>query len=300
LDAQLPLAWARARRYGSSVRLGFLALIATLSVSGVARADSFGLPLQTKRISLAGEFSYYRDSEDDASRIDVLAPLLEFHYPWSERWSLSADFGMLGAVQTPDRGGSDFAWRPGNPTAFALLRGEIDHGRYRVGVGGAAPLAVIERDSGQGRLQHAAYNDAQGLHGLFDLWLWAPSRGALLARGQLELDVHPQLRLELEAVTAVMIPAREAYLHYPVVVLFPLAAGFSTGNALLRGGVRLQAVIMPANDPDALQVSIEPWLRVMFGRAFIEARYTGNVDEPLAGERGPRIWGFHLSGGGVL
>ena len=107
------------------MRLGFLAVVATLWVSSVARADSFGLPLQTKRISLAGELSFYRDTEDDASRIDLLAPLLEFQYPWSDRWSLAADFGMLGALQTPDRGSSDFAWRPGNPTAFALLRGEI-------------------------------------------------------------------------------------------------------------------------------------------------------------------------------
>ena len=100
---------------------------------------------------------------------------------------------------------------------------------------------MIERHGGQGRLQHAAYNYAQGLHGLFDLWLWAPSRGALLGRGQLELDLHPQLRLELEAVTALMIPAREAYRHYPVVMIFPLAAGFSTGNALLRAAYACKA-----------------------------------------------------------
>jgi hypothetical protein len=282
------------------VRLGFLVLVATLWVGTVARADSFGLPLETKRISLAGELSYYRDTEDDASRIDLLATLLEMQYPWTEHWSLAADFGMLTAAQTPDRGSSDLAWRPGNPTAHALLRGDLPHGRYRVGFGASAPLAVIERHGGQGRLQHAAYNDAQGMHGLFDLWLWAPSRAALLARGQLELDLHPQLRLELEAVSAVMLPAREAFRQYPVVVLFPLALGFSTGNALLRAGVRLQAVIMPGNAPDMLQVSIEPWLRVLLGSGFIEARYTGNVDEPLAGERGPRIWGFHLAGGGVL
>ena len=68
------------------MRLGFLALVATLCVGTVARADSFGLPLETKRISLAGELSFYRDTEDDASRIDLLAPLLEFQYPWTDRW----------------------------------------------------------------------------------------------------------------------------------------------------------------------------------------------------------------------
>jgi hypothetical protein len=295
----MPLARQGGRRYGSSVRLGFLAAVATLWVSTVARADSFGLPLETKRVSLGGELSFFRDAQE-ASRLDVLSSLLEMQYAWSPRLSLAADFGMLGVLQTPEQGSNAFAWRPGNPTASVLYRGELAHARYRVGVGGAAPLAVVERDSGQGRLQHAGYNDAAGMHGLFDLWLWAPSHGALLGRGQLEVDLHPQLRLETEAVVALMIPAREAWGRYPVVVLFPLALGFSTGNQRVRAGVRLQGVVMPANAPDMLQVSIEPWLRVFIGSAFVEARYTGNVDEPLAGERGPRIWGFHLSAGGVL
>jgi hypothetical protein len=282
-----------------SVRLGFLAVVATLWVSSVARADSIGLPLETKQLSLGGELSFFRQNED-ASRLDVLSTLLEAQYPWSSRWSLAADFGFVTAAETPEQGSGDLTWRPGNPTAHVLYRGELEHARYRIGVGAAAPLAVVERSSGAGRLQQAAYNDAQGMHGLFDLWLWAPSRGALLARGQLEYDLHPELRLELDGATAVMLPAREAFQHYPVVVMFPLALGFSTGKSMVRAGVRFQFVVMPANAPDMLQVSVEPWLRVFIGQAFIEARYTGNVDEPLAGERGPRIWGFHLSAGGVL
>src|SRR5262245_9186746 len=127
----MPLARGRARRYVSGVRLGFLAVVATLAMSSMARADSFGLPVETKHVSLGGELSYFRDSEDDASRIDLLGTLLQMQYAWTERWSLGADFGFLTALQTPDRGSSDVAWRPGNPTAWALMRGELAHARYR-------------------------------------------------------------------------------------------------------------------------------------------------------------------------
>ena len=57
---------------------------------------------------------------------------------------------------------------------------------------------------------------------------------------------------------------------------------------------------MPADDPDTLQLSLEPQLRFTLGNTFVEVRYTANLDEPLAGERGPRVWGLHLAGGGAL
>jgi hypothetical protein len=41
-------------------------------------------------------------------------------------------------------------------------------------------------------------------------------------------------------------------------------------------------------------------VRVLIDQSFIEARYTANLDEPLAGERGTRIWGLHLAAGGPL
>ena len=285
------------------MRLGLLplaVLASLLCASAGARADGFELPAKTKRAAVGGELGYFHDRQE-ASSIDVLSTLLELRYAFSPRWSLSADWGLLSAAQNPEHGSADFAWRPGNPTAYAVMEGAWPAGRghYRLGVGGSAPLAVVERDGGQGRLQHLAYNDAQGMDGLWHLWLWAPSRGALLGRAELALDLDPELRLDLAFAPALMIPAREAYGHEPVVTFLPFAVGFSTSRGIWRLGVRFQAVVMPAN-PDVLQTSVVPWIRVALGQAFIEARYTGNIDEPLAGERGPRIWGVQLAAGGVL
>jgi hypothetical protein len=74
----------------------------------------------------------------------------------------------------------------------------------------------------------------------------------------------------------------------------------STNKGPLQFGLRLQAVFMPADDPDALQLSLVPRMRLTLDQSFIEARYTANLDEPLAGERGPHIWGLHLAAGGSL
>jgi hypothetical protein len=265
----------------------------------IARADSVSLPVERKHVSLGGELGYFT-SQQDASRIDILTTQLSGHYGLNKRWSLAADWGFVSAISTRDHGGVDATWRPGNPTVYVALRGGWTDTRYRLALGGAAPLAVIERYGGEGRLQHLAYNDAQGMHGLWDAALWAPSRGALIARSELELDVDPEVMLELAFNPTLIIPAREQWDRDSVDVLLPLAVGASTRGSVVRAGLRLQAVMMPMNDPDVLQLSLEPWLRVQIARAFVELRYTGNLDEPLAGERGPRIWAIHVSGGGVL
>jgi hypothetical protein len=268
--------------------------------TSVARADSVGLPVAAKRFSLGGELSYFGDRQD-ASRIDVMPLLLSAQYGLNASWSIAADWGFITAISTLDHGSNDAVWRPGNPTAYGQLRGAVGGVHYRLAAGGAAPLAVIERHNGQGRLQHVAYNDVQGMHGLWDAFLWAPSRGALLARGELEFDAAPDLRLELASAPMLMLPAREAFGRASVAVLLPFAVGASSSRGIVRLGLRLQAVVMPQNTPDLLQLSLEPWLRVaLHGATFIEARYTGNLDEPLAGQRGPRIWGLHVSAGGLL
>jgi hypothetical protein len=189
--------------------------------------------------------------------------------------------------------------RSGNPALFGLLRGQLGDTRYRLGLGGTVPVAGIDR-AGQGRLQHVAFNDAQALDGLWDVWLWAPSRMAAIALGQLSIDLHPDLQLELKLSPALLIPVFDAFGHDPVDVFVPMAIGFSSHKGPVRFGLRLQAVAMPTNNVDALQLALVPWLRVLLGNAFLEARYTGNVDEPLAGERGPRIWGLQLAAGGAL
>ena len=251
------------------------------------------------RFALGGEVGYFGDSQQ-ASSLHVIAPRLAAHYAVDERWSIAGDFGMVMLVQDADAGPGDAVGvRPGNPTAFLLLRGFLGSMHYHAGLGGAAPLAVIDRE-GSGRIHRSAYNHAMAMNGLWDIWVWAPSRGAVIGYGRLEQDVHPELRLELELAPALMLPAREAFLRDPVRVLIPTAIDATTFKGPVRIGLRLQAVFMPADDPDALQTSIVPHLRVLIDQSFVEARYVFNLDAPLGGQTGVRIWGLHVGAGGPL
>jgi len=277
-----------------------VALAWALVVPHGAAAEGVDLvPAGLERLAIGGEIGYFIDDQA-ASTIHVIAPRLAAHYAIDERWSIAGDFGMVFLAQHPDEGtGEELGVRPGNPTAFLLLRGFLGTAHYHVGIGGAAPLAVIDRD-GSGRVHRSAYNHAQALDGLWDPWVWAPSRGAALAYGRLEYDLDPEARFEIELAPALLIPAREAYLRDNVEAIFPTAIDLSTDKGPVRVGLRFQAVFMPADDPDALQLSLHPHVRLAIDQSFIEARYTANLDEPLAGERGPRIWGLHLAAGGAL
>jgi hypothetical protein len=275
-------------------------VLAWAGAAARATADGVNLvPPGPERMAIGGDVGYFADDQG-ASSLYVVAPRLAAHYAIDERWSVATDFGMVFLSQHPDEGeGDELGVRPGNPTAFLLLRGFLGDAHYHVGIGGAAPLAVIERD-GSGRIHRSAYSHAQALSGLWDPWIWAPSRGAVIGYGRLERDLHPEARFTLELAPALMIPAREAYLRDPVSVILPTAIDLSTHKGPVQLGLRLQAVFLPADDPDALQLSLVPHARVNIGLAFIEARYNANLDEPLAGERGPRIWGLHLAAGGPL
>ncbi len=263
-----------------------------------AQAQAVQLPVEPWHLSLAGELGYFATTEDNSS-LHVPTLRASAQYAFGPRYSLAADFGIIGIDSNPEQGPSEDLLRLGNPTLFGLLRGTWLGMRYRVGLGGTVPIARID-SAGQGRLQHTAFNYAQGMDGLWEVWLYAPERAAAIAYGRVELDLDPELRLELAAAPAVLFPAYEAYRRDPVSVFVPTLLGLGSHKGPCRFGLRLKAVVMPTNGLDMLQLSLEPWLRVELGRAFLEARYTGNVDEPLAGARGPHVWGLHLAGGGVL
>jgi hypothetical protein len=251
-----------------------------------------------RHLAIAGELGYFGTAED-ASSVYVLVPRASLHFAFDERWSIAGDWGVIAIDSVPEHGTADQVLRSGNPSVFGLLSGAHGELRYRVAIGATVPLAGIDR-AGQGRLQHVAFNDAQAIDGLWNVWLWAPSRAAAIAFGRIDLPLHPDLALELVASPALLIPVFGAYGHEATTVFIPTALGFNSHKGPFRFGLRLQAVFMPSNNVDKLQLALVPWLRLLLGSAFVEARYVGNLDEPLAGERGPRIWGLHLAGGGSL
>lgn len=249
-------------------------------------------------MSLHGDLGYFHDSARRES-LDTTALRLDGEYALDQRWSFVARWGVLALDSSPEQGGGDFILAPGNPAVLAYRRGEYCNFRYRLGFGGAAPLAVASKLE-TGRLRRTAYNTAAGMSGLWDLWLWAPSRGSLLFDAELDIHVIHKSWLLLELEPAFYIPARDLFLDVPYELVLPFAATFGPRYRHAAVGMRVQAVVMPTNEADKLALSLGPWLRVAVGCGFVEASYIGNVGEPVAGARGPGIWGLHLGAGGTL
>lgn len=276
------------------------ALLAALCCPAPRRAHAQigGTEPVVKHLSLHGSLGYFHDSEPQES-IDTAALRGDGEYALDEQWSLVGRAGLLALGSSPEVGGGDFVVCFGNPAVLLYRRGEWNGMRYRLGAGGAGPLAVASQE-GTGRLRRTAYNTAAGMSGLWDLWLWSPSRGSLLLDAELDLQVVDKTWLKLELEPALYIPARQLFLDVPVELVLPLAATIGPRYQAFSAGLRLQAVFLPTNEADALQLSLGPYLRVAVGCGFLEASYIANAGEPMAGARGPGVWGVHVGGGGTL
>ena len=264
--------------------------------------SSWAVPGAKDRYALAGDIAHYT-AEQFASSLRVTTFRFDGAYAFDSVLALEARMGMVVIASTPtlsEDSHGDVVARPGNPTVLLGLRGERKGFlRYRAAIGGAAPLAVVEKD-GDGRLHRAAYNHAVALNGLFDLSLWAHSHGSAIVSGLLELHVIDQSWLTLELEPTVMIPARRLYFDQDALVLFPLGVSFGPLAKPFGFGLRVNAVTTAFGDSDAFAFSLGPWVRLEVSRMFAQASYLANLFEPLAGARGPGIWALHFAAGGKL
>lgn len=269
-------------------------------VPGRASAEE-ATPAGAQRHAIDGEVSYFAKDEARTS-IDLTLFQLGARYVLDERFSFSGVFGIATLVSTPKEGKGDVVWRPSNPELMAFYRVPLPSKlamRVTLGAGVGGPLATITRGP-DARLHRAALSYAQAMDGLYRMWRWAPNRTTAITSIDVELRTQPWFSFLLEAKPSLLIPSREDYYTEDIDFIMPTAAGVSTGNDVARLGVRLRAVLMPTLDVDSAQLSAETFGSVRVDRWFGEVRYIHNLDEPLAGERGPRAWGLHLRVGGEL
>lgn len=253
------------------------------------------------RHAVEGELSYFSKNEANAS-IDLLLVQLGGRYVLDHSFSLTGTLGIATLVSTPRTGDGDVVWRPSNPEVMGYYAVPLSPSlpmRLTLGVGVAGPVATITRGP-DARLYRATLSYAQAMDGLSRMWRWAANRTTAITSAVLDVDAHPELLLSFEVKPALLIPSREEFLHEKLDLVVPTAIGASTGNDLIRGGARLRAVLLPTFDIDQAQLSIEPFALLHIGGVLAEARYTLNLDEPVAGKRGPQAWGLHLRVGAEL
>jgi hypothetical protein len=293
---------SRAVMLRASVRVGALAsvLMWVAAVPARASAQDARAPAE-QRHAVGGELSYFGKDEARTS-IDLMLFQLSGRYVLDERFSFTGAFGIATLVSTPEQGEGDVVWRPSNPELMAFYRVPVPPKlsmRISLGIGVAGPLATITRGP-DARLHRAALSYAQAMDGLYRMWQWTPNRTTAITSASVELRTQPWFSFLLEAKPALLIPSREDFYTDRVDFIMPTAAGVATGTETARLGVRLRAVLMPTLDVDNAQLSAESFGTVHVDRWFGEVRYVHNLDEPLAGERGPRAWGLHLGAGGEL
>jgi hypothetical protein len=265
-----------------------------------ASADATRLWPEPRRGSLAGRVGYYQDDQDGAAQHTV-APTIHGHYSFSRHWSMSAEGGFAVLQASPDEGSGDSALAIANPTGIAFFEpfSRKRAHRLRFGLGGSLPLGLISRGSG-GRLQRAAINAVAGMDGLTRLELWSPSRGSVLGLGQLRGPIDAGFRYAVQLRPTLLVPYVRRVGEDDAYFVLPWLAELSWSGDWGEAGVGGAAVITPQSNVDTLQMSVSPFARGRLDDAWIGLRLTAALDEPLAGDRGPGVWGLFLEAGGDL
>jgi hypothetical protein len=167
-----------------------------------------------------------------------------------------------------------------------------DELRYKLG--GALEWGPWNSDydfgPGIGLVYSAAARGAQ------DAGLWAPETLTILAPARIEYG-H-RLAFTGDAALAGHIPTDGGDFDFSVLLAPGVAYGVSDSILI---GARLPMVFMLTDSSDMAQLGFEPNARFDLGRAFINTRFTLNLDEPLgfSFDEG-RVWGLHVGGGGTF
>ncbi len=175
------------------------------------------------------------------------------------------------------------------------VRGE---GPLRMKIGGALMYGLWTIDpSDEFFITLLTAAAARGGH---DLYLWAPETLSIVTPSRIEMDVAEKVVVSGDGQLGVHIPTdggdTEVSIH-----LAP-GIGFWASPTFLAGA-RLPFTWTPTESgSDSTFLSLEPFVRFDVSEsAFLNARFTLNIDEPLgfSFDEG-KVWALHLGGGGTF
>lgn len=290
----------------TSLRTGLAATAAvfTLSASSTAWAETFSgptIPLaagldtdgaQTGRVG--AEASYHTQSDSTfGSTVHVLAFQMGGAFKVTDFLEIEASLPIAGYVQDSDFVSGD-QFGVGNLSIGANVFGQANDLLWKVG----------------GGFSFGPWND------LSDPETLAVSAGTLFTRAYQETWMWQQPAVHL------FVPARVEYgqavrftgdasldLSIPTDSLLDpeLFAVLAPGIAfrpidLVNVGGRLPVQLLPTNDPDDMaQLSLEPYVQLNFGSAYLASRLTVNLDDDLGFSfDSGGFWGLHLGAGGTF
>jgi hypothetical protein len=131
------------------------------------------------------------------------------------------------------------------------------------------------------------------------LGLWAPEVFSIVAPGRIEyaLPSVPALVISGDVALALHIPTSGGDTELSI-QLSPGVGYYATDTVLV--GLRLPFTWIPTESGDtATLFAIQPYGRFEFGRAFLDASFVLNVDDPYGfGFDEGKYWAIRLGGGG--
>jgi hypothetical protein len=170
-----------------------------------------------------------------------------------------------------------------------------------VGLVATVPTAFVTDTDPERAFELAALGTASAARGFRSAWLWLPERGAVVVPVRLSFGLDGGWRFGASAAVALTYGvADEGRDLIPIVELAPDVT-WTSGD--LRVGVRVTTVFQSGGlaDDDALQVSVEPFVRFEVDTLFFGAALTVDIDPPAGfsfADGG--IWGAHLLAGAAL
>lgn len=247
---------------------------------------------------VAGELATYAGDEG-GTQVLLQSPLFGFWYAVANHFTLSLDWG-LSYYRENTNGNKERRFRFGDPMVSGYYVGHAHDMVFYAGVGLALPAATVPAhpDPNAPGIETRDYQHALAARGGWNSFLWIPEACSL---------VFP-MRIESSALKHLLLAA-DASLGIPIFLqgqgaALVLQAGGEVGFKAPHGafGGRFQFFWWALEDTPFLnqmaQMSIEPFFRIDFGKPFLEARLTINLDHPygFSFDNGG-VWGLHLGAG---
>jgi hypothetical protein len=245
---------------------------------------------------VGAELATYAGDVGDGRAL-LQSPVIGFWHAFSNHFVMSVDWGM--AYYRENVGGqSDRTFRFGAPYLAGYYVGKHGNLKLRLGMALGIPAAVLP-DGGRAReVAHTAYTMAAASRGGWNIWMWIPEAATLAFPARLELaGALPHLLLAADVTMGIPIFLRGQGAGFGL--QFAGEVGYKSKHVSLGG--RLSHLWWAADTPflpKFFQMALEPFIRVDFGKPFLQARLTMNLNDPWGyAFDGGGIWGFHIGGG---
>jgi hypothetical protein len=183
----------------------------------------------------------------------------------------------------------DSSFNMGNLYAGVNVLGGSGELKYKFGGGLGFPTSSAS-DIGDA----IAYSGGAGIHAAQQFYLWAPENLTLNGIGRIEYG--NKVIFTGDAMLSIYFPTGDVSNDNELTIGLAPGIGAWLGDDALLGGRVL--VWYGSFGDDNAQLGVEPYFRYHFGDAFINARFTLNIDEPygFSFDDGG-LWGLHLGGG---